>query len=57
MYTVYRIEKDQSKTVVACVDDLLEVGPIVDEERKKIDWEATFVAEWDGEHEPESDDP
>lgn len=41
-YTVYRMEQNGGETVVACVDDLSEVGQIVCEDREKIDWEAGY---------------
>ena len=41
-YTVYRMERNGTETVVACVDDLSEVGQIVCEDREKIDWEAGY---------------
>jgi hypothetical protein len=44
-YTVYRVERNGQQTVVACVDDLSEVGGIISEDRQKIDFEAAYIAE------------
>ena len=41
-YTVYRVDTDGSEQVVACTDDLCEVGQIIDEDRGKIDWDADY---------------
>lgn len=56
IYTVYRVERDGQQTVVACVDDLSEVGSIISEDRQKIDFEAAYIAERE-DYEPKSDDP
>jgi hypothetical protein len=45
MYTLVRIEKDGTETVVAYVDDQLEIGCAIDEDRQKIDYEAHYRAD------------
>ena len=42
MYTLYRKEKDGTETVVAFIDDQIEIGCAIDEDRKKIDYEAQY---------------
>lgn len=42
MYTIYRIEPDGTETVVACVDDQMEIGIVFEEDRDKIDYEAGY---------------
>ena len=43
-YTIYRVERDGTETVVACVDDLLEAGIVIEEDRGNIDFEAGYHA-------------
>ncbi len=47
-WVLYRIEPDGSETVVACLDDLAEAGPAILEDRGKIDYEAGYRAENNG---------
>ena len=42
MYTLYRVEPDKTETIVAYIDDQLEIGCAIDEDRKKIDYEAQY---------------
>lgn len=42
MPTIYRIEPDGTETVVACVDDPMEIGIAIMEDRDKIDYEAGY---------------
>ena len=42
MHTIYRIERDGTETVVAFVDDPIEIGIVIDEDRDKIDYEAGY---------------
>ena len=42
MYTLYRVEKDRTETIVAYIDNQLEIGGAIDEDRKKIDYEAQY---------------
>lgn len=42
MYTLYRKEKDGTETVVAYVDDQVEIGCAMDEDRQKLDYEPTY---------------
>ncbi len=37
--TIYRVEKDGSRSVVTCVDDPNEVGVEIYADREKYDWE------------------
>ena len=50
MYTLYRKEKDGTETIVAYVDDQIEIGCAIDEDRQKIDYEALYRAENEGAH-------
>ena len=43
-WIIFRIDPDGSRTVVGCTDDQAEVGCIIDEDRKGIDWEAEYEA-------------
>ena len=57
-YTVYRIEKNGAETVVGCADDPVQAAILIDEDRRKIDWEPGYRWNYDGgQDEPESDDP
>ena len=51
MHTIYRIEPDGTETVVACVDNPMEIGIAIVEDRSKIDYEAVYRAV------PEADEP
>ena len=42
MYTLYRVEPDKTETIVAYIDDQMEIGCAIDEDRKKIDYEAQY---------------
>ena len=59
-YTVYRLEKNGSETVIGCADDPIQAAILIDEDRRKIDWEASYrwhyegknsFEEWDGDAE------
>lgn len=41
-YTIFRIERDGDKTVIAYIDDLDELGTVITEDRDKIDYEAGY---------------
>lgn len=41
-YTIYRVEADGGKTVVSCTGDVNEIGVIISEDRKVIDWEPQY---------------
>ena len=43
-WVIYRTDPDGSRAVVACVDDQCEIGVTIDEDRKKIDFEARYEA-------------
>lgn len=50
-YTIYRVEKDGTRSVVACVDDKREIGVEIYADRDKIDWEPkTYDVEEDCEN-------
>ena len=42
MFTVYRVEKSGEKCVIAWVDDAIEIGTVIDEDRKKTDSEPAY---------------
>ena len=42
MYTIYRIEPDGTETVVACLDNPMEIGIAIDEDMDKIDYNARY---------------
>ena len=46
-YTIKRLDKNGGQQVVACVDDLTEVGAVIDADRAAIDWEAGYMVEND----------
>jgi len=41
-YTVYRVERDGTKTVVGCTGDAAEIGVIIDEDRGGLDEERRY---------------
>ncbi len=41
-YSIYRVEKDGTRTLVTFVPDLIEVGPAIAEDRDKIDYEVCY---------------
>lgn len=41
-YTISRIEPDGTVALVAYVDDQTEIGTAIDEDRRKIDYEAEY---------------
>lgn len=43
-YTISRIEPDGTVALVAYVDDPTEIGTAIDEDRRKIDYEAEYRA-------------
>ena len=45
MYTLYRKEQDGTKTIVAFVDDQIDIGCVMDEDREKLDYEAVYFVE------------
>ena len=47
MYTLYREEADETRTVVAYIDNQLEIGCAIDEDRQKLDYEAKYLVVWD----------
>lgn len=48
MYTIYRIEPDGSESVVACVDDPMDIDIAVEEDLDKIDYNAGYHAVFSG---------
>ena len=42
-WTVYRLEPDGGRTVIGCVDDLADAGPVIYADRDNIDYEAAHV--------------
>lgn len=41
-YTLYRVEQDGTKEVVAFFESQLEIGCLIDDDRKKLDYEAAY---------------
>ena len=54
---VYRTEPGGAKSVVGVCGDWADVGPIIYADRDGIDWEASYIIEPEGKHEPEHHDP
>ena len=46
-YTIYRVDKNGGRQVVSCTDDLCEVGVIIEEDRRNLDWEPGYLVESD----------
>lgn len=42
IYTIYRVERDGTRTVVSCTNDAYEVGLIISEDRHDIDFEPQY---------------
>lgn len=38
-WVIRRQDPDGSETVVSCVDDQMQIGMVIDEDRRQIDWE------------------
>ena len=55
--TIKRTESDGSVVLVGYCGGWEEVGAIIYEDRKGIDWEATYMVETEGGNEPENHDP
>lgn len=45
MYTLYRKERDGTETIVTYVDDQVEIGCVMDEDRQKLDYEPVYRVE------------
>lgn len=44
-YTIFRVEHDGNRHVVGCTDDFCEVGVIIEEDRKNLDYEPGYYVE------------
>ncbi len=42
IYTIYRVERDGTRTVVSCTNDAYEIGWIITEDRHDIDYEPQY---------------
>jgi hypothetical protein len=45
VYALYRKERDGTETLVTYVDDQVEIGCVIDEDRKKLDYEPVYRVE------------
>ena len=45
IYMIYRVDKDGVKQIVNCTEDLCEVGVIIEEDRRNLDWEPGYLVE------------
>ena len=41
-YMIYRIEKDQTETIIGCAEDAVEATLIIEADKESIDWEAGY---------------
>ena len=55
--TIRRTESDGSVTLVGYCGGWEEVGAIIYEDRKTIDWEATYMVETEGGNDAKRNDP
>lgn len=56
-FTVYRIERDKSETVIGYADNPFDATAIMTADRDSIDWEAGYHWQNDGgKNEPKSND-
>lgn len=44
-WVIRRQDPDGSETVVSCVDDQMQIGMVIDEDRRQIDWEPMYKVE------------
>lgn len=42
MYTVYRIERDGTETVIACIDNIEELNLVMAADRDQVDFDAGY---------------
>lgn len=41
-YMIYRIERDNTETIIGCAADAVEAALIIEADKEQIDWEAGY---------------
>lgn len=49
-YMIYRIEQDQTETIIGCAEDAVEAALIIEADTEVIDWEAGYHLVREGDH-------